>query len=136
MDCYLKDQDRFQLSSWLRKECHFKLLYKISQDGTSSQYLCDNKGPTDTVFYNTDNNVYVGYLSDSWRSTGAWFTDQRAFLFKLFSVTGYVTTRDPLWPSSITRTTTCTGVPVRQLGEYWGLVYRQIVVSVSVIKQQ
>nr|XP_034306897.1 interferon-induced protein 44-like [Crassostrea gigas] len=37
------------------------------------------------MFYNTDNNVYGGYLSDSWESTGNWCTDQRAFLFKLYS---------------------------------------------------
>ncbi|XP_052678117.1 interferon-induced protein 44-like [Crassostrea angulata] len=65
------DRDKLQLSSWFGKECHFKLLYKISRDGGSPQTfhnLCDNKGPTVTIFYNTDNNVYGGYLSDSWRN--------------------------------------------------------------------
>lgn len=88
MDCYLKDRDRLQLSSWLGKECHFKLLYKISRDGGSPQtfhYLCDNKGPTVTIFYNTDNNVYGGYLSESWLSTGGWITDTSSFLFQLYN---------------------------------------------------
>lgn len=88
MDCYLKDRDKLQLSSWFGKECHLKLLYKISRDGGSPQTfhnLCDNKGPTVTIFYNTDNNVYGGYLSDSWRSTWNWFTHKLSFLFQLYS---------------------------------------------------
>lgn len=93
MDCYLKDRDRLQLSSWLGKKCHFKLLYKISRDGGSPQifhYMCDNKGATVTIFYNKDNNVYGGYLSDSWRRTGlcgteGWITDTLSFLFQLYS---------------------------------------------------
>lgn len=88
MDCYLKDRDKLQLSSWFGKECHLKLLYKISRDGGSPQTihnLCDNKGPTVTIFYNTDNNVYGGYLSDSWRSTGSWCADKSSFLFQLYS---------------------------------------------------
>lgn len=87
MDCYLNDRDRLQLASWLGKDCHFKLLYKISQDGASPQtfhYLCDNKGPTFTIFYNKDNNVYGGYHSDSWLSTGEWTTDRSSFLFQLY----------------------------------------------------
>lgn len=47
--------------------------------------LCDNKGPTVTIFFNTDNNVYGGYLSQNWDGSGSWCTDQRAFLFKLYS---------------------------------------------------
>lgn len=88
MDCFLKDRDRLQLSSWLRKECHFKLLYKISRDGGSPQtfhHLCDNKGPTVTIFYNTDNNVYGGYLSESWLSIGGWIKDTSSFLFQFYS---------------------------------------------------
>lgn len=44
-----------------------------------------------------------------------------------------VTTRDPRIPSSTTRTTTCTWVPVRKLAKYWGLVYRSASVLVQVV---
>lgn len=47
--------------------------------------LCDGKGPTVTVFYNTDNNVYGGYLSESWKRNKTWSTDPTSFLFQLYS---------------------------------------------------
>ncbi|XP_052679954.1 interferon-induced protein 44-like [Crassostrea angulata] len=84
----LTRKDKKQISQWIGRDSQFELLYKISRDGMSYQRfheLCDNKGPTATIFYNKDNNVYGGYLSDSWESTGGWCTDQRAFLFKLHS---------------------------------------------------
>lgn len=87
MGSCLKDWDILQLSSWLRKDCHFKLLYKISRDGGSAEKfheLCDNKGPTVTIYYNTDNNVYGGYLSLSWQSSRSWITDTSSFLFQLY----------------------------------------------------
>lgn len=87
MGCFLKDRDRVQLSSWLRKDCHFKLLYKTSRDGGTPQTfhnLCDNKGPTVTIFYNTDNNVYGGYTSLCWDSSNKWYKDDSSFLFQLY----------------------------------------------------
>lgn len=84
----LTRKDKTQISRWIGRDSQFKLLYKVSRDGMSLQKfheLCDNKGPTVTIFYNKDNNVYGGYLSDSWESTGNWCTDQRTFLFKLHS---------------------------------------------------
>lgn len=87
MGCFLKDRDRVQLSYWLGKDCHFKLLYKISRDGGTPQTfhnLCDNKGPTVTIFYNTDNNVYGGYTSLCWDSSNTWYKDESSFLFQLY----------------------------------------------------
>lgn len=84
----LTRKDKKEISRWIGKDSQFELLYKLSRDGMSYQRfheLCDNKGPTVTIFYNTDSNVYGGYLSDSWGSTGGWCTDDRAFLFKLHS---------------------------------------------------
>eukprot|EP00105_Crassostrea_gigas_P000805 XP_011412750.1 PREDICTED: interferon-induced protein 44-like [Crassostrea gigas] len=84
----LTRKDKKQISQWIGRDSQFELLYKISRDGMSLQRfheLCDDKGPTVTIFYNTDSNVYGGYLSDSWGSTGGWCTDQRSFLFKLHS---------------------------------------------------
>ncbi|XP_065936886.1 interferon-induced protein 44-like [Magallana gigas] len=97
MSGFLTHKDKTQLSKWMSRDSQFCLLYKLSRDGVPPQRfheLCDNKGPTVTILYNTDNNVYGGYLSDSWGntyvpdnwgSTGSWCTDQRAFLFKLYS---------------------------------------------------
>ncbi|XP_065936897.1 interferon-induced protein 44-like [Magallana gigas] len=88
MERSLTRRDKKEISQWIGKDSQYELLYKISRDGGSAEKfheLCDNKGPTVTIFYNTDNNVYGGYLSDSWGSTGSWCTDQRAFLFKLYS---------------------------------------------------
>uniref|UniRef100_K1RUP9 Interferon-induced protein 44-like protein n=1 Tax=Magallana gigas TaxID=29159 RepID=K1RUP9_MAGGI len=88
MERSLTRRDKNQISQWIGRNSQFELLFKLSRDGLSYQRfheLCDNKGPTVTIFYNTDNNVYGGYLSDSWGSTGDWCTDQRAFLFKLHS---------------------------------------------------
>lgn len=87
MGCFLKGRDRVQLSYWLGKDCHFKLLYKISRDGETPQTfhnLCDNKGPTVTIFYNTDNNVYGGYTSLCWDSSNTWYKDESSFLFQLY----------------------------------------------------
>ncbi|XP_062611390.1 uncharacterized protein LOC134273216, partial [Saccostrea cucullata] len=83
----LTAEDRDQLSQWIGKTCHFELLYKISHDGCSASrfhQLCDEKGPTITVLYNTDNSAYGGFLSQSWRSTGGYIKDGHAFLFTLY----------------------------------------------------
>ena len=88
MEGFLQNRDKKHISQWIGRDSQFELLYKMSRDGGSTKLfheLCDNKGPTVTIFYNKDNNVYGGYLSDSWESTGSWCTDQRAFLFKLHS---------------------------------------------------
>lgn len=45
--------------------------------------LCDRKGPTVTILYNTDNSSYGGFLSQNWESTGGCIKDPRAFLFTL-----------------------------------------------------
>jgi hypothetical protein len=82
----LTARDRAQLSQWIGQNCHFELLYKISRDGCSSatfHQLCDGKGPTVTVLYNTDNSVYGGFLSQEWKASGGCIKDAHAFLFTL-----------------------------------------------------
>ncbi|XP_062622114.1 interferon-induced protein 44-like [Saccostrea cucullata] len=99
MTALLITRDKKQLSEWIGKDCHFKLLYKISRDGCTPQKfheLCDNKGPTVTIFYNTDNNVYGGYASESWKSEGGWYTDENSFLFKLYTSSKWQPTIFPL----------------------------------------
>lgn len=81
----LKKSYRDQLVTWIGKPCHFQLLYKISRDGCSAPTFhqqCDGKGATVTVFYNTNNTIYGGYLSQSWNSSG-YISDSKAFLFRL-----------------------------------------------------
>lgn len=63
MDGLLTCKIKTQLSHWISKDSQFKLLYKLSRDGGSTNMfheLCNNKGPTVTIFYNTDDNVYGG----------------------------------------------------------------------------
>jgi hypothetical protein len=62
-------------------------LYKISRDGCNAATFhtnCNNKGATVTVLYNSNGSVYGGYTSISWRSAGAYGTDNKAFLFRLY----------------------------------------------------
>lgn len=82
----LTADDRAQLSSWIGQKCHFELLYKISRDSCCPKkfhQLCDGKGHTVTILYNTDNTAYGGFLSQSWESSGGCIRDKRAFLFTL-----------------------------------------------------
>nr|XP_034306901.1 interferon-induced protein 44 [Crassostrea gigas] len=82
----LTEDDRAQFSSWIGQRSRFELLYKISRDGCSSKtfhQLCDGKGPTVTILYNTDNTAYGGYLSQSWVSSGTHIKDPESFLFTL-----------------------------------------------------
>lgn len=82
----LQKSYRDQLVTWIGKTCHFRLLYKISRDGCSSQTFhqqCDDQGATVTVFYNTNTTIYGGYLSQSWNSAGRYINDSKAFLFRL-----------------------------------------------------
>ncbi|XP_069123067.1 interferon-induced protein 44-like isoform X2 [Argopecten irradians] len=86
----LTQTHRSQLSKWIdsSKSHKFTLLYKISRDGCNAHTfhnLCDHKGPTVTVLYNTDNSVYGGYTAASWNSNGSYIADLKAFLFKLES---------------------------------------------------
>lgn len=89
MDGLLTCKIKTQLSHWIGKDSQFILLYKLSRDGGSAKKfhdVCDNKGPTVTIYYNTDNNVYGGYLSDSWRTFRSnYSTDNAAFLYKLYT---------------------------------------------------
>lgn len=88
----LTRKDKKQISRWIGRDCQFELLYKISRDGTSYQTfhnLCDNKGPTVTIFYNKDNNVYGGTCQTAGGVLGAGVqTRQRFFLNYILLVTG------------------------------------------------
>lgn len=63
MDGLLTCKIKKQLSHWIGKDSQFILLYKLSRDGGSAKKfhdVCDIKGPTVTIYYNTDNNCTGG----------------------------------------------------------------------------
>ena len=63
-----------------------KLLYRLSRDGsepTDFHRLCDDKGPTITLFRSNNNRIFGGYLSKNWESSGDWKTDNNVFLFSI-----------------------------------------------------
>ncbi|XP_063427095.1 interferon-induced protein 44-like [Mytilus trossulus] len=80
-------KEQNQLAKWIGGRKKFTLLYKASRDGCSETAFhnnCNNKGPTVTVLYNTDNFMYGGYTSASWKSIGNYQNDGSAFLFRLY----------------------------------------------------
>ena len=76
------------LKNWINPNIKIKaeLLYKLSRDGKEYQTfhnLCDNKGPTLTIFKLTDGNILGGYTTKDWDISGNWKQDQNAFVFSL-----------------------------------------------------
>ena len=81
----------------------FSLLYNGSTDGMNAAAfhdLCDNKGPTLTVIKCARGNVFGGYASVSWRSSGLpqgkHIYDSDAFLFTLKGPMGHRCVRFPV----------------------------------------
>ena len=76
-----------QLETWIGSGPRsFSLLYSFSRDGASAStfhQLCDNKGPTVTVLYNTSGSIYGGYSEESWSSFGSYNPNVKGFLFRL-----------------------------------------------------
>ena len=76
------------LKNWINPNLNIKaeLLYRLSRDGNEYQTfhnLCDNRGPTLTIFKLTDGNILGGYTTKDWDHSGNWKQDQNAFLFSL-----------------------------------------------------
>ena len=76
------------LKNWINPNLKIKaeLLYRLSRDGKEYQTfhkLCDNKGPTLTIFQLTDGNILGGYTTKDWDSSNSWKKDQNAFNFSL-----------------------------------------------------
>jgi len=87
MTVEFKKNDQVQMSKWIGGKKKFTLLFKASTDGCTSTAFhnkCNNKGPTVTILYNTNNSVYGGYTSVNWRSYGNYLEDAKAFLFRLY----------------------------------------------------
>jgi hypothetical protein len=95
---YIKDN-----SCWLKnslilneEECLFlaemtnstkgNLLYRAIRDGFEAQAFhtrCDGKSNTITIINNNFNDVFGGYASSAWNSSGRYIHDENAFLFSL-----------------------------------------------------
>ncbi|CAC5374796.1 unnamed protein product [Mytilus coruscus] len=86
MTVTFKKGDKKQINEWLGGNKRYTCLFKATRDGcdaTIFHNLCNNKGPTVTIMYNTNNSVYGGYTSLSWASIGDFRGDGNAFLFRL-----------------------------------------------------
>ena len=76
------------IKSWIdpNKNIKAELLYRLSRDGeqiSKFHQLCDNKGPTLTLFYTEDEYKAGIYTPLSWDSQSGWKEDMDTFLFNL-----------------------------------------------------
>ena len=76
------------LKNWIdpSKKIKAELLYRLSENGDDKKTfheLCDNKGPTLTLFHVNDGNIVGIYTPLSWDSTSGWKNDMDTFIFNL-----------------------------------------------------
>ena len=76
------------LKNWINPSQKIKaeLLYRLSDNGDSTltfHDLCDNKGPTLTLFHVNDDNIVGIYTPLSWDSTSEWKNDMDTFILNL-----------------------------------------------------
>ena len=76
------------LKLWISpiKEIKSELLYRLSRDGediSTFHKLCDNKGPTLTLFHIEDGNKIGFYTPLSWDSNSQFKNDMETFMFNL-----------------------------------------------------
>ena len=84
----INDKQIELIQNWISPKKYFKckLIYDAKENGDKlSTYhsLCDNKGPTLTIFTTSDNLTLGGYLSVSFNQNSGWIHDENAFLFSL-----------------------------------------------------
>ena len=68
-----------------------ELLYGATRDGANASnfhQICNNKGPTLTLFKSDKNNIFGGYTSKSWTSRNGYCSDNDCFLFTLKNTQG------------------------------------------------
>ena len=66
-----------------------ELLYRGTRDGTQPEKfhnLCDDKGPTITLFKNEKGNIFGGYSSISWKNNGGYKSAPDSFIFTLTNI--------------------------------------------------
>ena len=91
-------------SEYLNKLCQwsgynkFKLLYRGIRDGSGANIFhnkCDNQGPTICLIKNQKENIFGGYSSISWKSSGSWQYGNNCFLFTLTNIHNAPPTKFP-----------------------------------------
>ena len=76
------------IKNWINPDKKIKgeLLYRLSKDGdqiSTFHNLCDNKGPTLTLFETKEGNKGGIYTPLSWDSNSGWKKDMETFIFNL-----------------------------------------------------
>ena len=82
------------LKNWINpnKEIKAELLYRLTRDGeqiSKFHELCDNKGPTLTLFHTEDGNKGGLFTPLSWDKCSNWKNDMETFIFNLNKNTKY-----------------------------------------------
>ena len=75
-----------------------ELIYRATRDGTKPinfHNLCDNKGPTITLFKNEKGNIFGGYTSISWTNSGGYKSAPDSFIFTLTNIHNTEPTKFP-----------------------------------------
>ena len=77
---------------------NMKLLYRGTRDGMGANYFhnkCDNQGPTISLFKNDKGNIFGGYASIDWTSSGGFKSAPDSFIFTLTNIHGTEPTKFP-----------------------------------------
>jgi hypothetical protein len=82
------NKDNLTLKNWINPDLNIRanLLYRLSQDGpevSTFHELCDNKGPTLTIFHLEIGYIVGFFVNYSFDSTSQWKDDDDSFLFNL-----------------------------------------------------
>ena len=76
----------------------FELFYRGTRDGSDSNIFhnkSDNQRPTLCLFKNDKGNIFGGYASISWKSSGSWQSANNCFLFTLTNIYNTAPTKFP-----------------------------------------
>jgi len=90
LDSFIIDSlnDNTILKQWINQNAKIKvnLLYRMTRDGPeilTFHQLCDNKGPTLTLYHLENGNKVGFFVSESFDSTSEWKIDEKCFIFNL-----------------------------------------------------
>jgi len=77
---------------------NMKLLYRGTRDGMTYDCFhnkCNNQGPTISLFKNDKGNIFGGYTSIDWTSSGSYKSASDSFIFTLTNIHGTEPTKFP-----------------------------------------
>jgi len=70
---------------------NMQLLYRGTRDGMTHDFFhnkCNNQGPTISLFKNDKGNIFGGYASTDWTTSGSWKSAPDCFIFSLTNIHG------------------------------------------------